>query len=684
METVDRQSNKRMFWGVIAGCLLTVLCLCGLTAFLVGTAAYQVLAHPQVALITSTPDPNYQPLAIPTNPATATPEPSVPITVQVTLAPPPTITLNLPVPDDINQAPVPAQAITDLQTLLTVDIPVHDYFAVANRLDNESYGDRIVPAEPYVEGEIRSFYADDITFNAELIAITEHAYFWLEEGSSADPNLLREAAERFERDYYPTLTAFFGEVWTPGVDGDPRFSVVHLEDSGNDNELGYFTDVNQYPVSLYSDSNQQEMIYMNLSLLEAGSELYDGTLVHEIQHLIQWHVDPNESAWMNEGYSQLAEHLFGLDTVTTYDYQENPTIRLNSWPYDDADAIDAHYAGAYLYMVYLWEQLGETAVQELVRSSSDSLTAVAQTLAQYAPDRSLGTFTADWAVANYLDDPNSNPLYGYTTLDPDRAITPYKTLATASQELGKLNQFGVHYYELDVTGKFILQFSGDTQQALFPTPPNTEQAWYAPPRSNINPSLTAQINLENISEASLTFDAWYDLEEDWDFAYLTVSTDGGETWEFLTPEHRSSGAFGPAFNGSSEQESDSVNGWVSEVIPLNVYRDQTILLRLELVTDSAIEGKGVALANLAIPELGLGEEIWQADGFTLVSGVLPQQWEVRLIEDNTTVTALPLDGLNQGEWRLSLTEDAVLLILPVTPLIDSPATYWFNLKESAP
>ncbi|MHC5804586.1 hypothetical protein ACYTX7_10290, partial [Streptococcus pyogenes] len=77
--------------------------------------------------------------------------------------------------------------------------------------------------------------------------------------------------------------------------------------------LGYFTDENQYPRSLFSQSNEREMIYLNMGQLTLGTPLYDGTLVHEVQHLIQWNLYDNEDQWFNEGLSQIAEVIAGLD-----------------------------------------------------------------------------------------------------------------------------------------------------------------------------------------------------------------------------------------------------------------------------------------------------------------------------------------------------------------------------------
>ena len=117
-------------------------------------------------------------------------------------------------------------------------------------------------------------------------------------------------------------------------------------------------------------------------------------MVHEIQHLIQWSMDSNESTWLNEGMSQLAEIYMGLETADTYDYLRQPDIQLNTWDYED-DVVDAHYSGAYLYSVYLWEQLGEDAIQELSRHPANGMAGVRAILEGYDPSLEAGE---DWDI----------------------------------------------------------------------------------------------------------------------------------------------------------------------------------------------------------------------------------------------------------------------------------------------
>lgn len=680
---------------ILGGCLVVFLCLACVA--LVGLAGYfyyeaageSVAGVPTVTAESPVTRPPHQ-----FNPTpTATPPPIVTAEHTVTAALTPTFTPSPPPlvqpPAAVVQSPVPAGAFDDLDRLFTAHYPPNDYFEAAVRLGRRRVGDRTVTGSPYTIGRSYTFYTDEGAVQATLMAMTEHAYFWVEEGLNVNQTAVTTAARHFEDALYPRLANLFGQPWAPGVDNDPRFSILHLVGSVSADELGYFTNVDEYPRALYSDSNEQEIVYLNMAQLDMGSDLYYGTLVHEVQHLIQWNVDANESTWLNEGLSQLAEIYLGFDTAGTVEYLRQPDIRLNSWTYDD-DLVNAHYAGAYLYAVYLWEQLGEAAVQELARHPANGLASVRAVLQGYQPERSLEQFTADWAAANYLDDAAVGPAYAYRNLNLRRPTFQTRIKQLPFETVNELNQFGTHYIDLGVAGPVTITFAGDTVTGLIDTPPRSgSRFWLAPAMDDTNAQLTAAFDLSGLNRATLTFSAWYDLEEDWDFAYVSISTDGGQSWELLSPRHASAGAYGPAFNGRSDTRADAADGWVKESISLNSYTGRSVLLRFEVLTDSALLGQGFALDDIAIAELDYftdaeaGPDGWEAQGFVQTGWQLPQQWSLQLIRNGNIpqVIPLPLNELKQGQWTVDLGEaGGVLVINPLTPFTDKPASYWLQIE----
>ena len=634
-----------------AGCVLLLLAAAGL----LGWSALRVARPAASAAVTPTPAP----------------------LVTLTSQPPmPTVTAAFPsVSATVDSRPPPARAELDYARLFTTTVPALNSFAAAEELGGLELGEPAVIAAPYAVGDRATFQTADGPRQTELVYLDELAAYWVESGLVIDRNALAAAAERLRARYYPLLSAIFGQEARPGVDGDSRFHVLHVLGPPDADELGYFSDEDEYPRALWPGSNEREMVYMNLSQLEAGTPLYEGTLVHEVQHLIQWNLDANEDAWLNEGLSQVAETLVGLDTVDAWPYYEQPFVRLDRW--SDLD-VEAHYAGSYLYLLYLWEQLGDAALAELARHPANGLAAVRAVLAGHRPDLTLEQFSGDWLAALYLDGQTTDPRYDLAHV----AGTGPFFLTNRARQLpfeatAALDQMALDVIDLDFSGPAVIAFAGDATAALIDAPPpNGEAFWFAPPAGSSRVQLTAAVDLTGVAAPSLAFAVWHDLEVDYDFAYLSVSTDGGQTWELLPPAGAVSGAYGAAWGGAS-------GGWRRESVSLSAYAGRPVLLRFDVVTDFEGLGRGFALSELVVAGASAQPE-WRPDGFVETGQLLPQRWEVRLIREGQTpaVTRLALDASGRGQLAVELgPEGGALLVMPLTPFAPGTADYWLRVSR---
>ncbi len=702
IEQTESKLQNKTLWILIGGCMIVLLCAICVTIAAVLIFFFGLLDNSDFTSFLTPTATAISVLSEESTPSRVTPgegkgnDPTIELTTPLppTSTPTPLPPLAISPPNEIDQRSVAEQAFDNLDNLFNTNYPSMDYYESAIRLGGKNLGPRTISSPSYELNDRQTFRTDEERIEAILMAITDHMYFWVEEGVGLDKTEISEVADRMANNYYPRLIHLFGQEWQPGVDNDPHFSILHLAGSASSEELGFFTNIDEYPRSLYFDSNEQEIIYLNMSQLEFGSDLYYGTLVHEIQHLIQWNVDPNESTWLNEGLSQLAEIYLDFDTVDTYEYLQQPEIRLNSWDYDE-EKIDAHYAAAYLFAVYLWEQLGETAVQELSRHPANGMASIHSILRGHQPDWSLEQFTADWVAANFLDDPAAGPRYYYRNLDIGHPTFEMRIKDPSLDVVEELNQFGTHFIDLDLRGPTIITFVGDTMVELFDSSPREEETmWFVPGIDEIHATLTAEFDLRDLSEATLKFNTWYDLEEDYDFAYITISTDGGDSWGLLIANHSTAGEFGPAFNGRSLDERDATNGWLKESISLNNYVGEQVLLRFEVLTDFETDqqgrGNGFAIDGISIPELnyqmGVDEamDVWKANGFVQTSLELPQKWIVQLIEGGPTprVSRFTLNDLNQGQWAIEIGKGGgVLAITPITPYTDGKAAYWLKIEN---
>ncbi|MDR4888259.1 immune inhibitor A [Fredinandcohnia sp. QZ13] len=115
--------------------------------------------------------------------------------------------------------------------------------------------------------------------------------------------------------------------------------------------------------------------------------------------------------------------------------------------------------------------------------------------------------------------------------------------------------------------------------------------------------MVANIDLTGKTSATLDFDAWYNIEQDWDFAMVQVSTDGGKTWESLSTNRTTdvihpSGY--PAIKENLPGYTGSSNGWVHESIDLSDYAGQKIQLQFRSMTDWATNLDGFFADNITV------------------------------------------------------------------------------------
>lgn len=532
---------------------------------------------------------------------------------------------------------------------------------------------------------------------ARLLHVSDHAYWWVEEGFDIPEADIIASAQQFETKTYPTNHHFFGSEWLPGIDGDVR---VHILMGNIPGVAGYFSSSNEYSRYAVEHSNQREMFLLNLNAIRPGSSQFDGVLAHEFQHMIHWHQDSNEDSWINEGLSELAEFVngFGISTFTNA-YLSRPDTQLTSWGRDSRTQ-RVNYGASFLFALYLYDKLGAEMVQTLVLEPNDGIAGVDAALQQINAPETFETLFAGFVVANYVNDPAAaNGKWGYVS--PEVTLLPMFTEESHRnfpvEKSATVHQYGVDYIEILNGSPLSLNFSGAITNTLLNNRAHSgEHQWYSNRGDSSDVTLTRAFDLSGLTDATLTFRAWYDIEADWDYAYVTVSADWGETWDILPATgsvntNPVGNAFGPGFTGVS---GDSTPEWREETVDLTPYAGQNILLRFEVITDDAVNLPGFAVDDIAIPQLGFSDDAehgmgdWQANGFILTDNILPQRFMVQLIEYDSdgkpTVTPLRLDDANRGQVMLDGSDSgsvvrSVLVVSALAPTTTNAAEYTYSI-----
>jgi hypothetical protein len=596
-----------------------------------------------------------------------------------------------------------------LRTLSEMIVPINDPVDLALRLEGKTGVPPTLepPAEPYQIGDTQTFWVTNTDTNesfqteAVLRYFTDHAYFWIEDGVSYDEDELQNLAETFETQIYPINREFFGSEWTPGVDGDPRLYILYVSGVGN-GIAGYFSSNDSYNPQIVQYSNGHELFVFNSDNVSFDEEFTYGVLAHEFQHMIHWYRDRNESTWMNEGFSDLAMFLNGY-SIGGHDflYTTDPDIQLNDWP-NDPSQTTPHYGASFLFMTYFLDRFGEDATKDLVADPQNGLDSIDETLLHLGfSDPLTGEVIgaddvfADWVVASYLqDDEVGDGRFTYTnyTDAPRPDETEMIRNCSSDPETRDVSQYGVDYIRIACRGQVDqLHIEGSTRVNVIPADPYSgSYAFWSNKGDQSDMTLTQQFDFSDVSDdINLNYRTWYDIEEDWDYLYLLVSTDG-ETWDMIeTPSGTdfdpTGQNYGWAYTGLSGGGSQAE--WIQESIDLSAYAGEEVIIRFEYITDAAVNGEGLLLDDIEIPAIDYASDFetddggWEAAGFARIQNTLPQTFLVSLISENgeTQVNRISLSENNSTVIPLDFNavDEYTLVISGSTRFTRQPAAYRF-------
>jgi len=706
-----KTQNRNLLFVVIAAALL--LCCCGAIVFGAAAVYFMWVDSPSSPITSGGPIIVVTQVVTPLPPPVRTPGPAMtqPERTRIPGAQPPSGTAT---PGAGAQAtvtpfgPAPADASTEALLAQAV-IPARDLRALALRL-KPNLGDVpiVVNATPpsFKVGDTARFWVSNTDtdehrqITAELRLISTHLYMWVEQGVRLDQRDLEKSAERFDRQTYPTNREFFGSEWTPGVDNDPRLTILHSRGLGK-RTAGYYSSADQYSQLINPYSNEREMFYISADSNNArpGSAFYDGTLAHEFQHMIHWNNDRNEDSWVNEGMSELASLLNGFDPGgAEIAYSREPDTQLTTWA-DPGDGEDnsAHYGASYLFMTYFLDRFGEELTKAVVASPENGAAGFDDALARSGRPERFDDIFADWVVANYLDQPDTEPTgrFGYSAIDPPQPAMVETHRRFPVSASAQVSQYGADYIRLRGNGKLDVVFSGQATTTLVDTQPRGVHAWWSNRGDDSDATLTRAFDLRRVSTATLSFSLWYHLEDGWDYAYVMASSDGGKRWQILPGAHTTDknpvgNAFGVGWTGVSG--GGKTPQWVQEQVDLSAFADQEILLRFEYVTDDAVNKPGLMLDDISIPAIGYvddgerGMAGWEGAGWVLTNNRLAQRWLVQLLEvGRRGIVVQRMDVGGDGKGRLSLQSDltdlqaAVLIISALAPATTEAATYNYTI-----
>ncbi len=595
------------------------------------------------------------------------------------------------------------------------------------------------------------------------------------------------------------------------VDGDRRYTVLFAKDLNTTRNIIY-NPANNLTTAWVANgwTNQQGMFIINTSAtpsLAINDLTYFTLFARAFYSMLIEQNNPVQAPWMREAQSwyMMLDYL-GTD-ISPSDFQtffQTPDLPLTS---SDTER-SAITAVGQMFLRYVNQRFGPTVLRQLFTTTGSGLDQLTNVLTANGmtdlitdnPITGQDVF-ADFAMTNVLNAPIGDTRFTYTL----PAAAGLRASSLGAQDYFDfqairfpLQQYGTVSLGLSATKpvEFQLSFTGVPTVPRLPMPdqPNNHFYWSGNGLYQ-DTSLSHIFDLTGVQSATLTFDAWHQLSDGWNYGYVSASDDGGKTFKVLVSSGTATTnpnalAYGAGFTGISNplpsrpfpylgiglepngitiasiaetsplkgldvKVGDTIAGhdgqlwqgkaditaylsqfkpgdvislylqrdekffgvdvvlgkhpsrvipsdpiWTQQEINLTAYAGKQIILRFDYVSADDKPDKGIAIDNLAIPEIGFkddaesGVQGWTLNGWQQIDNVVPQRYVVQYAliagTDSSSTSRVvrliaPDDTATSGTWPFSLNaNDTLLLVVSgINDATDLPATYTLSSQVTS-
>ncbi len=267
---------------------------------------------------------------------------------------------------------------------------------------------------------------------ATLHKESQHAYWYVEDEywlslSVGEQNSVTQAIEELGKEFdstiYPGLINLLGDIWSPGIDNDPRVTILLtrlIETAG-----GYFNTNDEHPQSKISTSNEREMFYINARFITA--DRMKSFIAHEFQHLITYYQknvlrEVDDDIWLNETRSEVAPTLLGYDSPYAGGNLERRVSVFLSRPSDSLIEwrnLGPDYAVVNLFGQYLLDHYGKELFREILQTDKVGIASINEALARLGHRITFSDIFTNWTITNLINNCNVLPSNTYCYLNPN-------------------------------------------------------------------------------------------------------------------------------------------------------------------------------------------------------------------------------------------------------------------------
>lgn len=692
-----------------------------------------------------------------------------------------------------------ATAVWAQQTDPVADIPRRDPQQLAVSLLSATT-DPVVPelTPRYERGQVLDFWVgqtDSPTptrITATLVGASGRAYIWVDNalglGNVDASSLAGQVGQlytffRLRSTYRVINLPDIGSVQdstdllpVPDVDNDPRLYVVFTNQLADDRDA-LINPVDSLPTAYAPSgiSNQHETLFITaIDGVALTDPAYAAAIARGVVTFVLRSNNPEGAAWLEEAFRWLL--LFRAQQAGLQAADYDPFLSAPDTPLTQPAALTTRsqtLAAQQLFLNYLTQRYGQNLILDLFLQPGRGLSTLDPVLAnvgRYDPVTGAAATArdafADFVIANLLNVDFGDRRYRHV-------VTPLENTQRAqgtALELGDLpaqtvNQFGTAYYVYSTTNPATFELTITGRESVERLPMDRDPAerfyWSGWGADQVR-TMTRAFDLSGVEAATLSFDAWWDTADAWNYGYVAVSTDDGATWTILEPpglttNNRYGAAYGVGFTGISNPEpprpfpimgvvmsgdgvtiqqvvaggaaatagvqvNDQIIGyegelwtttpdvisllanyapgdtlnlliqrggdqveipvvlgahptrvvypeplWQAHTVDLTPYAGGDVLIRFLYITYAGREDQGLAVDNIAVPELDFVDDgAWDFVGWSEIDNRVPQDLLVQAVtigsESVPRVQRL-IDGTNgSGTWTFPLAANDNLLI----------------------
>ncbi|WP_372508758.1 immune inhibitor A domain-containing protein [Pseudalkalibacillus decolorationis] len=200
------------------------------------------------------------------------------------------------------------------------------------------------------------------------------------------------------------------------------------------------------------------------------------------------------------------------------------------------------------------------------------------------------------------------------------------------------------------------------KETIVNEPYSGEYEYHGGSGNELDNSMITTVDLSQATSAELTFKAWYEIEQDWDYASVQVKEEGSENWvaipgNLTTTDDPYEQNPGHGITGHS-------GGWVDGAFDLSSYAGKTVQLKLNYWTDVAAVERGFYVDDIAINIDGSqvlmddaeGESPFTLEGFEKSTGKFKSEHYYLLEWRNHQGVDLGLKHIARGESLMEYDE----------------------------